>query len=86
MQTSDARARPRPSTRRRPSLRPRRRPALPTHSAAGTKSNCKYYIIQSGDTLETIALSLGLNPLDLQEVNPDGAQLQVNQFVKLTGW
>lgn len=48
--------------------------------------NCKYYIIQGGDTLESIALALGLAPIDLQALNPEASMLQVNQFVKLTGW
>jgi LysM repeat protein len=64
----------------------------PTFSAcqyvrtAGTSDNCKYYIIQSGDTLESIALSLDLLRLDLEDLNPQASTLQVNQFVKLTGW
>lgn len=43
----------------------------------GEKDTCKYYIIQSGDTLETIALSLGLLRLDLEEINPQASTLQV---------
>lgn len=50
---------------------------LATPGFPGDNDNCKYYIIQSGDTLETIALSLGLLRLDLEEINPQASTLQV---------
>ena len=60
---------------------------------AGDNDNCKYYIIQSGDTLETIALSLGLLRLDLEEINPQASTLQVRAaehycgaIVLCSGW
>lgn len=31
-------------------------------------------------------MNLGLLRLDLEALNPERNQLQVNQFVKLTGW
>ena len=65
-----------------PTLHPQ--PPRPTYT--GNVPNCKYYIIQGGDTLESIALALGLAPIDLQALNPEASMLQVNQFVKLTGW
>ncbi|KAL4451493.1 hypothetical protein ABPG75_007155 [Micractinium tetrahymenae] len=52
----------------------------------GAYSDCKYYKIQAGDTLDTIASSLGLTLLGLQAVNQDSSTLAVGQYVKLPGW
>lgn len=54
-------------------------PALPCPPRPGDNNNCKYYIIQSGDTLESIALSLDLLRLDLEKINPQASTLQVNR-------
>lgn len=51
-----------------------------------TYNDCKYYKVQAGDTLDTIASSLGLTLLDLQNANPEGSTLAVGQYVKLPGW
>jgi LysM repeat protein len=53
---------------------------------AGGIDACQYYTVQSGDTLASIAASLGLTQLDLQSANPGITNLQVNDFVKLPGW
>jgi hypothetical protein len=42
--------------------------------------------LQAGDTLASIASSLGLTQLDLTQANPNITTLQVNDYVKLPGW
>ena len=62
---------------------------VPRPSCAASNSNsCQYYKVQAGDTLSTIAASLGLTTLDLQDANPDlnPTALAPNSFVKLPGW
>jgi hypothetical protein len=53
---------------------------------AGDNKDCKYYTVQGGDTLASIASSLGLALLDMQSANPDTVSLQPNDYVKLPGW
>ena len=60
-----------------------------TTNAAGTGATagqCPYYTVQSGDTLSSIASSLGLSLLDLESSNTNLTSLQPNTYVQLPGW
>lgn len=61
-------------------------PACLNVKTAGDNKDCKYYTVQGGDTLASIASSLGLALLDMQSANPDTVSLQPNDYVKLPGW
>lgn len=73
-------------------VRPRKPPAHPPQQGHYLTLHCGAprthppHPAQAGDTLDTIASSLGLTLLALQGANPDGSALQVGQYVKLPGW
>ncbi|EFN55918.1 hypothetical protein CHLNCDRAFT_57799 [Chlorella variabilis] len=61
-------------------------PACANVKTAGDNEACKYYTVQAGDTLSTIAAALNLPQLEVEAANPEATSLQVNDFVRLPGW
>ena len=55
---------------------------------ADADGQCKYYTVQSGDTLDAIAGYFGVPSQDIKDNNPgvDPSTGAVNSFVKLPWW
>ena len=49
---------------------------------------CKYYTVQGGDSMDSIASGLGLTRKEVVDANPgiDPTRLPVNSFVQLPTW
>ena len=60
----------------------------PNVNSFNNNPQCKYYVLQAGESIATISLGLNLFQPDVEAVNPDIVQgnLQVGDLLKLPGW
>jgi len=63
-------------------------PGCPNVETFNDNPKCKYYVLQPGESIATIAIALNLYQLDIEAANPDIIQgnLQVDDLIRLPEW
>lgn len=65
------------------------KPGCPNVKSYNNNENCKVYVVQQGDTVNSVADSLGIYNQELQNLNADVVSagiLQPNKYLKLPTW